>query len=328
MIEDVRLVPKIDISHAPVSGWRIDEQDLELYHDGTAESVDLGFVRSNYGNGYSGIQRDYRARQRLRYSPADWSDVVGGWSYLMFPTAAAESAFDFLVVNCYDSAAFTCGFIQLAAHTDNDLLPFVKILLEELPGETSTWFPELRLIDGRVSYSSENRYIYLDEWARPLDDGQYTRNWMVGRFMHFLNPNRTAFDREELHSVARWVEWSTTSHEMRKLQVINSKKNMIASVEKLHLELLQRSQSRFPNGVDGMRCDLLAAAIPIPHRTESLTSGAVDALLSSDPLRNLFSFSYRDGTGRSSSVKWGFQMVREELASMTYDYGSHSPNPL
>lgn len=325
MIEDNTLDGKIDTSHTPMDGWDVNARSLELRYTGLAEPLDLGSVRRGYGGGYSGIQRDYRADQRLHFNPADWQNAVGGWGYLMFPTAAAESAYDFLVVNCYDSAAFTAGFIQLAAHTNNDLLPFVSRLLEELPEESEKWFPELRMVHGRVSFVQGDRYVHLDEPVRPFDDGPYTRNWMVGRFMRFFNPDRTEFDIEEAHAVARWVEWTRTSQNMRKVQVTHSRDNMIDSVEKIHIELMGRSQQKFPNGVDGMRCDLLAAAIPIPHRTESLTASAVDALLSADALDELFSFSYADGSGRSQSVKWGFGKVKNQLNSMRYDRSKNAP---
>jgi len=325
MIEDNTLDGRIDTSYAPMDGWDVDARSLELRYSGLDEPLDLGFLRRRYEGGYSGIQRDSGADQRLRFNPADWQNAVGGWAYLMFPTAAAESAYDFLVVNCYDSAAFTAGFIQLAAHTNNDLLPFISRLLKELPEESEKWFPELRLINGRVSFVQNGRYTHLDEAVRPFDDGAYTKPWMVGRFMRFFNPDRTKLDIEEAHAVARWVEWTRTSHNMRKLQVMHSRDNMIASVEKIHTELMGRSHQKFPNGVDGMSCYLLAAAIPIPHRTESLTEKAVDAMLSADPMDELFSFKYRDGKLRSQSVKWGFSQVKRQLQLMRYDRSINAP---
>ncbi|MBC7987848.1 MAG: hypothetical protein H7X93_14445 [Sphingomonadaceae bacterium] len=117
----------LDTSHRPLPGWSIrpmaanggSRERYEVTWDGRADPVYLGyfFDYSGYGEPHPrGLARTPSAARGLPFVPADWTQF-GAWPELLYPTAWSESNADFAVLNAWDRAAMTFGFIQLAAHT-------------------------------------------------------------------------------------------------------------------------------------------------------------------------------------------------------------------
>jgi hypothetical protein len=128
----------------------------------------------------------------------------GVWANLIYPTAKAESDASFVALNTYDSAAFTFGFLQFAAHTPED--NFV-LLLRDLIGrpEAPFYFPDLSLRAGHIKHSS----------GRLLESSTSTTT-----LMNYLNPSASAIDRlSEVSASARMIYWMRTEPQACDLQV-------------------------------------------------------------------------------------------------------------
>ncbi|HET7717825.1 MAG TPA: hypothetical protein VFK86_19530, partial [Bauldia sp.] len=254
---------------------------------------------------------------------------LGLWPELIFPTAWAESNASFTVINAWDRAAMTFGFIQLAAHTGDDFLPFFRRLFVELRTEARQWYPELDVVDGRLCFVRGGEYRTLENTVPPPDGG-YSAAYYHGDLMAFFNPDRyhktnPRPDPEELHSAGRWLAWTLTSPRMRELQVAASIDNMKSSLMRLHQKMLATPavRQKYPNGVDGMRCDLLAVAIAVPHLSESKIPVVLEALLTSNPIESIRTSGYGPG-GRAQNVHDGMKQ-RPILRDLVYDLGSQAP---
>jgi hypothetical protein len=327
--EDPSLLARIDLNHAPLPGWSIRERGTtkryDLFHDQMPGGLSLG-----YQFGYPpanpttrGLARTSSYSPKLPFAPEDWQADFRSWPELLFPTSWAESNANFLVINAWDSAAMTFGFIQLAAHTPDDLLPFIRRVVAELPEEAKLWFPELTVINRTLCYQRDGRYKSLENARRP-DDGGPTSSWYRGDFMQFLNPSRLKTDPEELHAAARWVEWTRTSRDKRKIEVDDSIRNMKDSLVLLHRELLRNASAQYPKGVDGMRCDHLAAALAVPHLSPALIGKAVWALKQSDVLDAFEHLDYGPGD-REKSVVEGVRARGTRLSKLRYDLAKDEP---
>ena len=210
-----KLKIEIDVGHKPLPNWQIKKQPgAERWNvtiDGIADPVFLGRFREY--NGYSdgptrGLTRGAGDAPSLKYKPTDWTSL-GTWPELIFPTAWAESNACFTVINAWDRAAMTFGFIQLAAHTGDDFLPFFRRLFVELRAEARQWYPELDVVDGRLCFVKGGEYRSLENAVPPYDGG-YTASYYHGDLMGFFNPDRyhktnSKPDPEELHSAGRWL---------------------------------------------------------------------------------------------------------------------------
>ncbi|MEL6465281.1 MAG: hypothetical protein AAFQ58_09960 [Pseudomonadota bacterium] len=231
-------------------------------------------------------------------------------------------------MNFWDRAGFTPGFIQLAAHTKDDLLPLFERLISEIPEETAKFFPELSLVEGRLAFLAGSQFRFLDvsdpaENSLPVDTDVER-----GLFMGFFNHDRTRLDvdKEEQHAAARWLVWSLTSAEMRRIQVASSIENMQQSLDKLHKLLRQTAQRKYPNGVDGMRCDHLAAALAVPHLAPAKTYLAVGALKKNNVLRAFERLEYGPGK-REKNVVHAVRLRGAKLSQLAFDLGSGHPVP-
>lgn len=321
---------RLDTSHKPVPGWEISEtsgasRQFWLTYQGLSSPLKLGyaFTYADENPDTRGLARTSTHQPVLAFEPQDWRNDFGLWPELIYPTSWAESNANFLVVNAWDVAAITFGFIQLAAHTADDLIPFFKRLIRNLPEETRQWFPELALVDGALCYRKDGQIKMLENARRPTD-GARSASYYRGDFMEFFNPNRRMVDKEELHAAARWIEWTRRSVAMRREQVASSIENMKSSLAILHRELKRSGSSRYPEGVDGMRCDHLAAAIAVPHLSEAKVGKAVSALHAPDVLEAFRTLEYGPGERESNVVK-GVRARGTRLSSLRYSLGAGAP---
>lgn len=328
----------LDTEHRPLPGWKVrarpaDAQgrpSWEVVHDGQAAPLFLGFFRdyAGYGTPHTrGLARTASAPDSLPFDPVDWTEV-GAWAELLFPTAWAESNANFCVLNAWDRAAMTFGFIQLAAHTGEDLLPLFRRLVVELPGETRQWFPELGVVGGKLCFMKEGRYRSLEEPSAAWDGG-FSANYYRGDLMGFFNPDRyhqsKPADPEELHAGARWLAWTILSRPMRAVQVRASVANLKDSVHKLHRAILAAPslKTEYPKGVDGMRCDLLAVAAAALHLADKHAATIVAALATKNPIETIRTSGYGPG-GRAQNVHHGMTK-RPVLKTLFYDLASQQP---
>lgn len=153
----------LDTGHEPLHGWSVFEQGGAVWvsHTEATEPIFVG-RRHTWKYTYSesrqrrtlitsGLSRTGYGRHdnKLRYQPEDWNEDFNFWPELIYPTAHAESFADFTSMNFWDRAGFTPGFIQLAAHTKDDLFPLFERLIREIPAETAMFFPELSMVLSR-----------------------------------------------------------------------------------------------------------------------------------------------------------------------------------
>jgi hypothetical protein len=320
------LVPRINVNHSPRPGWSVKRKSSSriyvVNYTGLLTEISIG-SRISYvykdGTNTIGLGRSTSVLPKLKYEPTDWSALFGGWAEVIYPTALAESGSNFLVINAWDKAGLTLGFIQLAAHTNDDLILFFKRLVLELPVEMGTWFPEIGVENDRVVYKVGNDFRYLDVQSPPID-GIAAANYYRSLFMHFFNPNRRAIDAEELQAAGRWIAWTLESADMRRIQVAHSIENMKDSAKKLHKAILANAATRtkFPQGIDGMRGDIFAAAIAVPHLSPTQMPVAIQCLAANDILDAFAASGYGPGT-RARTVVSGVRARGVALSRLRYD---------
>lgn len=325
----------LDTNCQPLSGWKIRKQAnanrWEVSFDTSTSPIFLGyfFEYSGYPQGMTrGLARTASHSPKVVYDPDDWTQL-GKWSELIYPTAWAESNANFTVINAWDRAAMTFGFIQLAAHTGDDFLPFFRRLFVDLPGEAKQWFPELNVVDGRLCFVQNSSYRSLENKV-PAKDGGYSASYYHGDLMFFFNPDRyhnanPKPDLEELHAAARWLVWTMQSEKMRRLQVNASIENLKSSLMKLHQKILASASVRlkYPKGVDGMRCDLLSMAIAGPHLGEGHIPTILAALLKNDPIEAIRLSGY--GPADRSQNTYDGMKKRPILQNLIYDMSTQQP---
>src|SRR5262245_43242407 len=88
----------------------------------------VGVTTDGAGSGVQYVAEDY---------PSE-----GFWAHFILPTAVCESSRFMTNINTYDSARFTFGFFQFAAHVaDGDFVRFFRRLLDLRSGRD--YFPDL-----------------------------------------------------------------------------------------------------------------------------------------------------------------------------------------
>ncbi|MBP6600293.1 MAG: hypothetical protein KA250_00725 [Verrucomicrobiales bacterium] len=167
------------------------------------------------------------------------------WERFLLPVVTAEGDGDYSVINAFDKAGMTVGFIQLAAHTPDDLIPLMRDLVgnEDLRKDPyanpARWFPELGITDqGKLGYrlpSGELTSLEECTRSRNSNDG-FSREegyaYYREDFVRFCNPNCKEVNQAELQFAARWLMWSM-SPKMRAAQLEPSKNNVIRTLHKL-----------------------------------------------------------------------------------------------
>jgi len=141
------------------------------------------------------------------YKPAIYRAQYGFWADFIYPTVVCESnGGHFNCLNTYDSAYFTFGFLQYAAHVPNgDFVQFFTKLLKSSLGKG--YFSDLKVEDNQILRKTASGTIAL------------TTNTSTRRLMEYLNPTLASVEEIEVIQAAKFVHWSINSQEQRDMQV-------------------------------------------------------------------------------------------------------------
>jgi hypothetical protein len=140
------------------------------------------------------------------YSAAEYEDEYKFWAQFIDPTAYCESQRAFECVNSYDSAKFTFGAFQFAAHVpDGDFVQWTRAMLG-LP-DAKEHFPDLRVQNGRVQGLQNGSWVQLE--SKQSSQG----------LMDYFNANSAGIELPEAERTARMIHWARNSQSSRDLQV-------------------------------------------------------------------------------------------------------------
>lgn len=222
--------------------------------------------------GYFGLFVPPARAHGPRYRADDYAETLGHWAYLLEAIGFCETGNRFALFNSYDRARFTFGFHQFAAHTPRDNLVLLLRALAAGP-EMADYFPDLRLIDGRLHRVDGTNAVTDLETEHPVG-----RETQLLDLMAYLNPRRREVDRQEILHAARFVHWANASPAMRRTQV-----------EVAHAILRHKMSTRYRHwfDLDG-RSDLVCLAVAdILHQGRGGKAAIRVALAGPDPLHAL-----------------------------------------
>lgn len=158
--------------------------------------------RTTY-QGMVGIGND-GAGSGAQYAAADYPGE-GHWAYFIQPTAVCESVRFMTNVNTYDSARFTFGFFQFAAHVpDGDFVRFFRGLLALPSGRD--YFPDLTLNGGHI-------FRITETGEKQLEDKDSTN-----ALMDYLNPSCSGIEAIEVINAAKLIDGANQFSDQRQLQ--------------------------------------------------------------------------------------------------------------
>lgn len=226
------------------------------------------------------------------------------WQRFLLPVVAAEGGGDFMIVNAFDRAGMTVGFIQMAAHTPDDMISLMRHLIQDEDlkkdkyANPERWFPELGITtDGKLGYRmSSGEIVSLEECTehRNANEGfKRPPSWAYFRedFVRFCNPNIKEVNQAELHFAARWLMWSMSA-KMRESQVKPSKDNVIKSLMKLE---------GVPKKVSA--ADAAIAAVILHWNDGTAYRKRVAGMLRHNtPIKSFFSLESRQGDPSAESI--------------------------
>ncbi len=197
--------------------------------------------------------------EKLNYSAQDFAQQHGFWASFVEPTALCEGR-NFLTLNTYDSAGFTFGFGQFAAHVPNgDFVKYFRAMLA-LPNALE-YFPHLGVINGRICTTDSAQPIALES-----DES-------TAGLMHYLNPDSGEVQDDEVIAAAKLIHWTSSFGPARDAQVTE----MISAFK----DDMTRADKRV--GVDGRTADQCCVIADILHqgRGGKMTWPLIDAALKS-----------------------------------------------
>jgi hypothetical protein len=203
--------------------------------------------------GMLGVTND-GAGSGSQYIPEDYP-TEGFWAHFILPTATCESSRFMTNINTYDSARFTFGFFQFAAHVPNgDFVRFFRRLLGVPSGRD--YFPDLTLIDGHV-------FRITQTGPKQLEDSSST-----GALLNYLNPSSSAIEDIEVINAAKVIDGANHFLEQRQLQAheaINTAK-----------EIMKMSGQRY--NLDGMSDQICLVIMDIKHQGRGNSQSIINAL--------------------------------------------------
>jgi hypothetical protein len=220
-------------------------------------SVDHG-PRFPVGNrvsyqGMIGITNDGRG-SGAQYDPADYASE-GHWAPFILPTGVCESAGYMTNINTYDSARFTFGFFQFAAHVpDGDFVRFFRRLLDLPSGKD--YFPDLVVQNGRVFRETETG-------PKQLESAESTNG-----LMNYLNPSSSSVEDIEVINAAKFIDGANQFSEQRALQAdeaINTAK-----------QIMKVSGQRY--ALDGMIDKVCLVIMDVRHQGRGGSQSIINAL--------------------------------------------------
>ncbi len=218
------------------------------------------------------------------YRAADYHDRYDHWAYVVEAIGHCEGQNHFNLINTYDRAAFTFGFVQFAAHTPNDNLILLFRELLRLP-DAKDYFPELELRNEQVCRINENGSItHLEQ----VQAGE------LGGFMHYLNPHSEQVDDQELLHAARLTHWVQNSSDAQAAQV----KAAIAITSRKVMERYHRWYD-----LEG-RSDLLVTIIcDIHHQGRASRATVEEALAQPQPVQALLRVNHSQWRDRNERLE-------------------------
>lgn len=239
------------------------------------------------------------------YRGADWQADLGIWARLLEPSAMAEGEGNMVALNTWDSARFTFGFIQFAAHTPNENLVVLLRRLLALP-LAAHYFPELSLVNGRIHHATR---------------GALESATSTAALQSYLNPNPAAIDGgSEVSCAARLMHWTRADAAARRIQVSTG-------VDKMRAYLARKAAD-----VDG-RSDVLCFLVwDIAHqgRAQSYANQVRPALQAADPEAALLAIGADRFSGRIATLRREIGRLRAAgvLDRHRYDRASQDLVPI
>lgn len=229
---------------------------------------------------------------------AEWEGEFGFWPRLLEPTVAAEGEGHMAALNTWDTARFTFGFVQFAAHTpDANFVVLLRRLLA-LPAAAS-YFPGLRLADGRVTAGD-----------RALEGATSTADLQA-----YFNPNPGAIDAAtEVAHAARLIHWTRADPGARRAQVAVALEQMRAYLKRKAADL---------DGHLDVHC-LLTWDVAHQGRARSYANEVRPALAATDPEKALLAIGATNYPGRIAALKREIGRLRDAgvLGRRRYDRGT------
>ena len=220
--------------------------------------------------------------EKLNYAASDFAGGHGFWSLFIEPTAICEGR-NFLALNTYDSARFTFGFGQFAAHVpQGDFVRYFRAMLS-LPN-AADYFPHLAVISGHVCKTDGPA-------PAPLETDTSTKD-----LMDYLNPDSSEVQDAEVVAAAKLIHWTSQAPAARDVQV----GQMISTYK----GFMQRADSRV--GIDGRPASQCAVIADILHhgRGGRMTWPLIDAALkSSKPFEALVAIGAPKWDSRKKKLK-------------------------
>jgi hypothetical protein len=142
----------------------------------------------------------------VAYAATDHVGQWGHWAHLLEPTAMCEASAFFDRLNTYDSARFTFGFLQYAAHVaEGDFVQFLRRILALPPA--SQYFPDLSLAGGRVARVTNGQTSVL-ETAHSTE-----------LLQDYFNSSSQGVEDGEIINCAKLVHWCAIDPQHRAVQV-------------------------------------------------------------------------------------------------------------
>lgn len=232
----------------------------------------------------------------------DPASPLSDWQRFLMPVVTAEGGGDYTVINAFDKAGMTVGFIQMSAHTPDDMIPLMRELIgcEKLKGDPyadpERWFPELAITgDGKLGYrKSPGEIVSLEEVTartNPNDGFAPGRAYFREDFVRFCNPDPKKVNQAELQFAARWLMWSM-SPKMREAQIPPSRESVVRTLRKL---------KDVPPVINAADAAIAAVLLHWSDGAESLTR--VARLLNTDsPVDAFLSLESREGEPGAESI--------------------------
>ncbi len=300
--------------------------DLDLTIDPDANHVPRGraFALKRDGNDYTaetdgtpsfyvGTPVRYHGRRGLFhpasryhgpiYRAADYHARYDHWAHVVEAIGHCETGNHFNLINTYDRAAFTFGFMQMAAHTPNDnLILFFRDLLR-LP-EAAAYFPELELRNGRVFRINEDGSA--TDLEAPID-GE------LRLFMRYLNPGDTSIELQEQLHAARLIHGANTSAAMREVQVKHA-------VERTAHKVVRRYHPWY--NLDGQSDLVVTLIADIHHQGRASKATVAAALATPNPVAALLRVNHGQWSDRNERLE---QITQQMVANGTLGTKVYDP---
>ncbi|MBB2960798.1 hypothetical protein [Methylobacterium sp. R2-1] len=236
--------------------------------------------------------------ERLNYSAADYTNAFGFWARFVEPTAACEGR-NFLTLNTYDSAFFTFGFGQFAAHVpEGDFVIYFRTILG-LP-EAADYFPNLTLSGGHIC-NADSRSAPV-----PLEDKDST-----ARLMKYLNPDLSEVQDAEVINAAKLIHLTSKVPAARDAQV--------RIMTDAYREFMRRGDARV--GLDGRTAAECCVVADLLHhgRGGRMLWPLVDAALKSrNPFESLIDIGAPRWKSRKDKLKAEIR-ARPDFATLRWN---------